>query len=191
MTPDVIRMRIEQIRERLACVAADRWIHEFTTEGEIITTVRAVMDGNGRKVGDEAPETLCRFGDGAAWQEKELLREARKDIGFLLDQLTRAGRMIRELRGPADSGDAARGGERAAANLAAEASMKCAEPAFQKFLSERHATDDDGDLGDAAIAAAVLRRALSIESRRQINTDPEAARRWRDLRAEFQAWGRG
>ena len=67
--------------------------------------------------------------------------------------------------------------------------MKCAEPGFQTWLKQTHATDDDGDLTDSATAAAVLRRALGIESRKQLNTDPDAAARWRDMRAAYQAWG--
>jgi len=185
------RIRIDQIKARLGAISADRWSYVFDDAGERIIATRVVFDGDGKRAGDEAPAELCRFGPDAAWHEKEFVREAREDMRFLLDQLDWAGRAIRDLRSQvrrfgSDEKSAGRIG-----NLAAEASMKCGEPAFQRFLAERHATDDDGDLADSAVAAAVLRRALTIESRKQLNTDPDAAARWRDMRADFQAWGRG
>jgi hypothetical protein len=192
LSPETIRARIEQIRTRLGVVESDRWSHEFREDGEFIIVTRAVMDATGRRVGNEAPVELCRFGPEAAWQEAELVREARDDIRFLLDTLSDAGRQIRDLRKRLDRADAAEDKPgRAAKDYAAEASMKCGEASFQRFLAERHASDDDGDLRDTAAAGSVLRRALAIGSRKDLNTDPEAAQRWRDLRAEFQAWERG
>lgn len=84
-----------------------------------------------------------------------------------------------------------RGDADAPKNFATEASMKCAEVAFQAYLRERYANDDDGDLSDSAASAAVLRRALGIGSRKDLNTDPDAAARWRDMRADFGEWMRG
>lgn len=188
LTPAEIRTRLDHIRERLAVVSRDRWSHEFRDDGNHIIVTRAVIDRDGRKAGDEAPVVLCSFGPEAAWQEAELVREARHDLEFVLDLLTDAGRTIRDLRARLDRVLSADDGARVK-NLAAEASMKCGEPAFQAYLKERHASDDDGDLADSAAAAAVLRRALAIGSRKDLNTDPEAASRWRDMRADFQAWG--
>ena len=72
-------------------------------------------------------------------------------------------------------------------NYAAEAAIKCGEPAFRRFLAERHGLVQDND--DAA--AACLRAALGIASRKLLNTDPEAAARWREMRRAFENWGRG
>lgn len=208
-THDTTRARLDEIRERLARVRADRWSHEFADTGESIIVTRAVFDHDGKRTGDEAPVTMCRFGPDVTWWEAEFVREARGDLGFLLEQLTGAGRMIRDLRKQVDGsktptgrkGDrpsepvrgpagapSAREANKPAKNLAAEASMKCAEPGFQKWLKDFHATDDDGDLTDTAAAAAVLRRVLGIGSRKDLNTDPDAAARWRDLRAGYSAW---
>lgn len=187
MSPADIRLRLDQIRERLATISADRWSHEFTDKGERIVATRAVFDRNRKRAADEAPVVLCSFGPDAAWHEAEFIREARGDMGFVLDILTDAGRSIRNLRrrlnqiAPVDDGARLK-------NLAAEASIKCGEPGFRNYLRERHATDDDGDLTDSAIAAAVLRRALNIESRKHLNTDTHAAQRWRDMRADYQTW---
>ncbi|MDF1606972.1 hypothetical protein PZ897_02145 [Hoeflea sp. YIM 152468] len=187
VTPGEIRARLDEIRERLARVRADRWSHEFSDAGESIVITRAVIDSQGRHAGNEAPVALCSFGPDASWFEKEFVREARSDLAFVLDQLTAAGRLIREQRARLDR-VAPPAGPARVKNLAAEASIKCGEPGFQAWLRLHHATDDDGDLADSATAAAVLRRALAIESRSQLNTDPDAAGRWREMRAEYSAW---
>lgn len=190
LTTDQTRARLDEIRERLARVRADKWSHLFDTDGQRIVVTRAVMDRDGRRVGDEAPAVLVSFGDDVSWWEAEFIREAREDMGFVLELLTEAGRTIRELRKTVDRVAPADDGARVK-NLAAEASIKCTEPAFQKYLTERHATGDDGNLSDSASAAAVLRRALGIGSRKDLNTDPDAAARWRVLRADFGEWRRG
>jgi hypothetical protein len=190
LTTDNTRARLDGIRERLARVRADRWSHVFELDGERMVATRVVLDRDGRKVGDEAPAVLCTFGPDSCWHEKEFFREAREDLTFVLELLTESGRMIREQRAqlnrlaPPDDGARVK-------NLSAEASIKCTEPAFQRYLSERHATADDGDLSDSALAASVLRRALGIGSRKDLNTDPEAAARWRAMRADFAEWMRG
>jgi len=190
LTRDQIRARLEQIRERLARVRADRWSHVFETDGERIVVTRAVFDRDGRRAGEEAPAVLVNFGPEVSWWEAEFVREARHDLEFVLDLLTDAGRTIREQRKSMDRIMPPDDGARVK-NLAAEASMKCGEAGFQAYLKARHATDDDGDLSDSACAAAVLRRALSIESRKDLNIDPDAASRWRDMRADFGEWMRG
>lgn len=189
------RARLEEIRERLAAVRADRWSHEFELDGERMIVTRAVFDRDGRKVGDEAPVALLTFGEEATYQEKEFIREARDDLAFVLELLTEAGRTIREMRGRMDRVMPADDGARVK-NLAAEAAMKCTEPAFQRFLAERcpdAAIDPElyPGQGHPKLAAIRLRRVLEIESRKQLNTDTAAAQRWRDLRADYQAWGRG
>lgn len=72
-------------------------------------------------------------------------------------------------------------------DYAAECAMKCAEPAFKKFLEECHGlarplTDDR--------AATKVRSILNIGSRAELNADPAAAVRWQDLRSAFDAWRR-
>jgi hypothetical protein len=189
------RARLDEIRERLAAVRADRWSHEFEHDGERMIVTRAVFDRDGRKAGDEAPVALLTFGEDATYQEKEFIREARDDLSFVLDLLTDAGRTIREMRGRMDRVMPADDGARVK-DLAAEAAMKCTEAAFQRFLADRcpdAAVDPElyADQSDSDLAAIRLRRVLEMESRRQLNTDPDAAQRWRDLRADYQAWGRG
>lgn len=200
---EAVKARLSRIRHKVDRLSGDRWGHELSDKGDRIVIMRAVFDTTGKKVGFDAPITLCSFGPDVTTFEKELVRDAVEDLAFVLEQLSNAGQMIRELRGasrggrstsqPAtvdgDGGDASR--EAAKPNYAAEAAMKCNEASFQTYLRERHGSDDDGDLSDSANAAAVQRRALKIGARGELNTDPDAAARWRDMRADFQAWERG
>lgn len=75
-----------------------------------------------------------------------------------------------------------------AKDYAAEAAMKCADPAFKRFLIECHglerpATDDR--------TAQKLRSLLGVTSRRALNESTAAAARWRSLRTAFDGWRRG
>lgn len=77
--------------------------------------------------------------------------------------------------------------DRPAKDYAAEAAMKCAEPAFKRFLMECHglqspATDDR--------TAQKLRSLLGVTSRRELNESTAAAARWRSLRTAFDGWRR-
>jgi hypothetical protein len=81
-------------------------------------------------------------------------------------------------------------------DYSAEAAMKCADTLFAAFLRERardaalslSASDGNPSEGDPDTPAALLRALLAIPSRRDLNTDPAAASRWRDLKADFEAW---
>lgn len=190
-SPDEIRARLSKIRVRIDRLADDQWTHEVSGDGDSIVARRAVFAGDGKRVGFEAPAVLCGFGPEATVFEKELVRDAVADLCFVLEQLTVAGKMIRDLRSAsrAEAAPAGRNAGRPTKDYAAEAAMKCNEASFQTYLRERHATDDDGDLSDSANAAAVLRRALRIGARSELNTDAEAAQRWRDMRADYQSWG--
>lgn len=66
------------------------------------------------------------------------------------------------------------------------ASIKCGEPVFRVFLHEKYGynpqTSDE--------AAEAVREICKVDSRRQFSQNEEAAQRWRDLEAEFNAWRR-
>ncbi|ATE84621.1 hypothetical protein phi2LM21_p04 [Sinorhizobium phage phi2LM21] len=72
-------------------------------------------------------------------------------------------------------------------DFAAECSMKCAELAFKKYLEERHGLE--APLTNDR-AATRVRSVLAISSRKQLNDDPAAAERWKQLRSDFDAWRR-
>jgi hypothetical protein len=69
-------------------------------------------------------------------------------------------------------------------NLAANAALMMQEPIFTLFMREMvpdHRSDNVDNL---------LKRYLGISSKAELNTDPAAAARWRNLRAEYEAWKR-
>lgn len=72
-------------------------------------------------------------------------------------------------------------------DFAAECSMKCAEPAFKKYLEERHGLDAPLTSDRAATR---VRSVLAISSRKELNDNPAAAERWKQLRADFDLWRR-
>ncbi len=72
-------------------------------------------------------------------------------------------------------------------DFAAECSMKCAEPAFKKYLAERHGLE--APLTNDR-AATRVRSVLAISSRKELNDDPAAAERWKRLRSDFDLWRR-
>lgn len=118
----------------------------------------------------------------------ELHASAFEDVTFLLELFDTACIKIRdltrELQGQAgEAGDTRPEGPKA--DYAAEASMKCQSPEFVRYLADKHGLEDGAD---REFVIAALRKALKVESRKHLNTDPAAAARWRDMRADFEAW---
>ena len=72
-------------------------------------------------------------------------------------------------------------------NFAAEAAIKCGEPAFKKFLIERHGLESPAS---DERTAQKLRSLLNIGSRAELNKDDAAAAAWKALRGDFDAWKR-
>jgi hypothetical protein len=62
--------------------------------------------------------------------------------------------------------------------LSLEAVMRCRDPQFQRYL----------EVSNEDEAAEAVREACGISSRAGLNTDPEAARAWRAIDGQFQAW---
>lgn len=72
--------------------------------------------------------------------------------------------------------------------LSMQASIRCGEPAFWKFLMETF-----GHLGAAIAdspesAAAMVRSLCCVRSRAEFNTSPLGAKHWNDLECSYQAW---
>lgn len=64
---------------------------------------------------------------------------------------------------------------------AQQAGIRCNEPAFQKWLGALGPND----------AADRIRRECNVTTRAALNTDPDAAMRWRGIDAEYSAWLNG
>lgn len=174
-------MRLRAIRGRLQHVAGDKWQRMIGADCDVIETRRAVDD-----IGHGAADTLLTLSPTCDPAEAMLIGEARADLEFLVAMLDQAFAEIRRLKRSQPADPPAR--DARPKDHAAEAAMKCADPLFQKFLGERARAEPCQDPDRAAV---LLRQVLDIKSRSEINTDTFTARRWRDLRAEFEAWGRG
>lgn len=73
-------------------------------------------------------------------------------------------------------------------DLAAECAILCGRQEFRRYLMQCH------DLADAADDERVntrVRHILNIRSRAELNTDHQAASRWKRLRRDYYAWKEG
>ena len=67
----------------------------------------------------------------------------------------------------------------------AQAGIRCGEAAFWEFI-KRYLGFDERDL--AIDPAPYVRLICNVASRAEMNTNAEAAARWRDLEARYQVW---
>lgn len=70
--------------------------------------------------------------------------------------------------------------------LSMQASIRCNEPAFWKFLESD--MRGSGNIRNAEDAAEFVRRFCRVDSRSSLNTNPSAALDWRGIEAQYQAW---
>ena len=201
--------RLAAIRAQVEALGAAEWQLGADGDGMLVETSMKVAGGVDRVL-------LCRFGPHATSDEMQFVAEAKRHVGFLLGLVDRAVAAMKanpSLRcraslpqgarkgGTADDGvsstpSGGRGGAGEARdgvggsppNYAAEAAIKCGEPAFRVFLEERHGMERP--LTDDKVAAR-LRSLLGVTSRRDLNSDERAAARWKDIRREFDAWRTG
>lgn len=69
-------------------------------------------------------------------------------------------------------------------DLTRQAAIFCGDTMFQAYLrSLGHPT-----VKDSETAAAIVREMCGIESRRELNTDDDAARAWRIIVGQFKLW---
>lgn len=191
--------RLNAIRRRidaLAALGAREWILASSGAG---MQVMAKEDG-GALIG------IADFTGHATTDEMQIMAHAPDDVRFLLDLVERAIRHASRAAsqaspagapagrgtGPGVRSDArpAGGGtrERSPKDYAAEAAMKCGEPAFKAFLMERHGLEQPAD---DARTAQKLRGLLGVTSRAELNNGGVALERWKRLRGEFETWKRG
>jgi len=162
--------RLQKIRERLKAIAPAKW--SLAADGETMFVEARGSAGDLIRIAD--------FRRSATMDEIQFVADAPEAMQFLLDLVDRA---IRAAKGKAQPAAAA--GKRK--DFAAEAAMKCQEPAFLAFLEARHGLERPLT---TERAAQRLRSVLRITSRKTLNEDEAAAQRWKKLRADFDAWRR-
>lgn len=165
--------RLNAIRSDLAALDAREWIRVEDGLGGFVEAAGAFSE---RVV-------LLRFDSAATNEEKQFVADAPDMVRFLLGLVERA---IERLK-PKPENAAADTVADERKNYAAEAAMKCSEPAFKVFLGERHGLESP--MTDERTAQK-LRSLLGVTSRKDLNSDDQAAERWRRLRREYGNWRR-
>lgn len=165
--------RLSAIRRRVGMLDGHEWLLG-AVDG------RMQVDARGP---DGSLLDILTFTAHANSDEIQLVADALDDQRFLLSLLDRAFRVLRRQGDGQDRDRPAQ--DKVKPNHAAEAAMLCGEPAFKRFLMERHgldspATDDR--------AATKLRSVLGVTSRKEINEDEAVRARWIARRGEFHAW---
>lgn len=173
MTPDPRRdaRHLTDIRRAYAAIAPADWTRAADADGEFIEA-RGPM---GERL------LLARLDAGATDAEKAFVVDAPRHVGFLLQLVDRA---IAKERKRAGQGSKSTGSDK---DYAAEAAMKCQEPAFKAFLHEAHGLERP--LTDERVAQRV-RSLCGVTSRRELNNSGDAAASWRSLVQQFDAWKR-
>lgn len=165
MNNDAVELR--KIRDRMHALGDVHWLLSVDGDASFIES---------RNRNGELNEVM-RFHRGATPEEIDFMIHAPDTVIFLLGLVDRA---IARL-----GGNRPQQVNRRPKNYAAEATMKCDEPAFKVFLEERHGLERPLTT-DRVVQK--LRTLLGITSRRELNTDGAAADRWQSLRADFDAW---
>jgi len=175
MATEAERERLDIIRSRIGQASTDWKFANSRPHGEHLT---AVVDPF------IPPLAIAKLTEDCSYHDRDLLLYARDDLDFLLGMLGRAVRKVRELqaelaeRGREEKPDPVSG------DFAAECAMKCDDIVFKTYLREAHGFE----LEDRERIAAQIRDLLKVASRGELNKDPAAASRWKDLRADFEAW---
>lgn len=171
--------RLKTIRRRVVALDPDEtWT--LGADGTESTQLYA-RDGAGGMV------AIAGFSALATMDEMQLAAGAPDDFRFLLGLVNRAYDRVRQLERALAETTGGGAEDRQRKDFAAEAAMKCAEPAFKRFLMEKHgfespATDER--------AAQKLRSLCGVTSRRELNAGGQAEAAWKALRGEFDAWRR-
>ena len=173
MSAEAIQLR--RIREKFAALEGAEW--QFACEGSVAFVEAKTWNGELNKI--------ATFHPGALPEEKDFVASAPEMVSFLLRLLDRAIQSAR--RNQKSKPHRRQQKSKPEKDFAAEAAMKCDEPAFKVFLEEVHGLERPLT---SDRAAQRLRSILNIKSRKELNESSSAAERWQDFRAAFEAWKR-
>lgn len=137
-------------------------------------------------------ETLATFTAAAPRELVEQFAALRDDTVFLLSLIDRAAAKVRELRDGGPPAGHRRSDERPTGrtlkqngDYAANCAMLCDDAGFRRFLESMHGLETDSD---KEWLVGKVRELVCVESRKELNTDDAAARRWLDLVEDFNSW---
>ncbi|MDI7924563.1 hypothetical protein [Ferirhizobium litorale] len=163
-----------------ADLASPEWVRLFDTNAK--RPQIAVRDS---EIGDVLP--IATVARNAPHDDEELLFNAPYYLRAAILVAEQAFAVIRTQRATIERLEGEVNAVAEAKDFAANCAMLCTEPAFKKFLEERHGLARP--LTDQKVATRV-RSILAVGSRSELNSDPAAAERWKALRADYDAWKR-
>jgi|SRR5690606_31694933 len=162
---------LRRVRTKLAALDGAQW--QLCCDGDESFVEARTRHGELNKI--------ATFHPGALPDEIDFLVSAPDMVTFLLQLVDRAIAKARNDKRQVQNKP------NSAKDFAAEAAMKGEDAAFKVFLEQKHGLERPLT---ADRVAQKLRSILGIQSRKELNQNGEAAQRWRDLRADFEAWRR-
>ena len=173
---DAERSKLRRIRDTAALARA-----AYTTFFNTTTRRTEVFYADDRGA-DARPIAILQA--DCDYDDRELLVHSAEWIAFLLSLVDRAASRVRaleaelrRLRGEPEPATKQK-------SVAKWCSITCSKPAFKRWLHDVHQVDTS----DQERINARVRSMLSIQSRAELDTDPEAARRWKDMWSRFKTW---
>ena len=157
-------------------LASPEWVRLYDTAGG--------RPQVGARYGDEVID-IATIARGVPHDDEELLVNAADYLRAAIVVAEHAFDVIRGQRARIERMERQYHVEVEPKNYAANCAMLCAEPAFKKYLEERHGLERP--LTDERVGTRV-RSLLAVSSRAELNSDPAAADRWLRLRADYDAW---
>ncbi|TCM56183.1 hypothetical protein C8J36_103553 [Rhizobium sp. PP-F2F-G48] len=173
------QQRMDALRRRAAAAMPDWRIEPL--DGKIVITASDGPD----------VDFVATLRDEANLDNRDFLVCLPEEHFFLIDQYNKLSKRFRELTSEASSrsapDDESATSRGQVSTRARDCGILCGDKAFQKFLEIEHSID----ISTAASIADGVRRKLSVESRAELSTDPEAAARWDKFVGSFRLWMRG
>jgi len=174
MTLDEARA-IYKRAEVTAGLAAAEWVRLYDAGvGKSQVGARDAMTGE--------VQVLATVERGCAYDDEELLFNAPVFLRAVLTVAEAAFEVIRRQKRELEALQA----KKEKASLAQQCAIACGDAAFLRWLFEVHGVDT----ADRIRVTTRVRTMLAVQSRAELDTDPQAAARWRGMWAEFQAWRR-
>jgi hypothetical protein len=166
------KARLVRLRAIAAQLVGDKWTLEASDGRTRIVTRRSTGER----------ELLCTVHSDALPHEYELITGSFDLLVLFLDLQVRAAAKVKELIAALerDAQKAKRG------DFAAQAAMLCQGVSFRRFLETK-----GGPVADAQAADTRLKGLLAITSKKQLNDDEAARKRFLSLRGDYDFWMKG
>lgn len=168
---------LPEIRETLG-LASEEWSESYNVaKGRSELCSKDRMTGRVEPMATILPE--CGFAD------QRLILNARTYLAALDALFVEACRVIRSQEPPEATAERERHRKEKETDHAQQCGRLCNDRVFRRYLLERHQLTDQSDIERINTR---VRHILAVQSRAELNTDPSALARWKNLLADFYAW---